>query len=274
LFWDETVSNKGANEVLSAAHTFFVRRRTGAWWADNTSSQLKNNFMMLYCNELVFEDGFAYFTRLDNKYSPPGHTFMENDRAFGLLSRTAKKQKVIASSKSWMRLAAKAKNPAPYDTAWMDRTKFRDWKKYLSAKYHRPHVWKNTAGETVPFLKVRWFNFGVAEEKEGGVLVAHPDEVWYRLSLDATEPWKKIALKRQPQAAFAGIISDPEYDLHTEPLPLPREKIADLAKFKAWIPREYHSLYPDPTDEEALEEEDSDAEVEEDEEIDLVGNQG
>lgn len=159
FFWDETVANKGANEVLSCAHSFFLRRRTGAtklsWWADNTSSQLKNNFQMLYCNELVIEEGFAYFTRLDNKYSPPGHTFMENDRAFGLLSRTAKKQKVIASSKSWMRLAAKAKNPGPYDTAWMDRTKFRDWKKYLSAKYHRPHVWKDTTGETVPFLKVR-----------------------------------------------------------------------------------------------------------------------
>jgi hypothetical protein len=80
LFWDETVSNKGANEVLSASNEFFVKRRTGAthlaWWADNTSSQLKNQFMMLFCNEAVHDDGLAYFHRLDNKYSPPGHTFM------------------------------------------------------------------------------------------------------------------------------------------------------------------------------------------------------
>jgi hypothetical protein len=158
LFWDETVSNKGANEVLSASNEFFVKRRTGAtqlaWWADNTSSQLKNQFMMLFCNEAVHDDGLAYFHRLDNKYSPPGHTFMENDRAFGTLSRAANKIKVIGSSKSWMRLAAKVKQPAPYHTAWLDRTKFRDWKKYLSAKVRAPSVWKNTAGEKVPFLKV------------------------------------------------------------------------------------------------------------------------
>jgi hypothetical protein len=250
LFWDETVSNKGANEVLSDSNEFFMKRRTGAtqlaWWADNTSSQLKNQFMMLFCNDAVHDDGLAYYHRLDNKYSPPGHTFMENDRAFGALSRASKKIKVIGSSKSWMRLAAKVKQPAPYHTAWLDRTKFRDWKKYLSAKYVRPSVWKNTAGEKVPFLKVRWFNYGVAEETEGGALVAHSDEVWYRLSLDAAEPWKKIALTRQPGAADAGLVSDAAYDLHDAALPLSPEKVADLAKFKAWVPHEFHALYPDP----------------------------
>ena len=163
-----------------------------------------------------------------------------------MLARAAKKHKVVASSKSWMRVAAKAKQPAPYHTAWLDRSKFRDWKAFLSAKYVRPSVWKNTDGDTVPFLKVRWFNYGVAEAAEGGALVAHPDEVWYRLSLDASEPWKKIALVRQPAAALAGLVSDAAYDLHAGPLQLPPEKVADLAKFKAWIPREYHALYPDP----------------------------
>jgi hypothetical protein len=32
-------------------------------------------------------------------------------------------------------------------------------------------------------LKVRWFNYGIGELD--GTLVNHPDEVWYRLSLDA-----------------------------------------------------------------------------------------
>jgi hypothetical protein len=145
-----------------------------------------------------------------------------------------------------MRLAGKVKQPAPYHTAWLDRTKFRDWKKYLSSKFVRPSVWKNTAGEKVPFLKVRWFNYGVAEETEGGALVAHPDEVWYRLSLDASEVWKKIAIVRQPDAALAGLVSDATYDLHDAPLSLAPEKVADLAKFKKWIPPEYHALYPDP----------------------------
>jgi hypothetical protein len=125
---------------------------------------------------------------------------------------------------------------------------------------------------------VRWFNFGVGEEQQAGgavKLVGHPDQVWYRLSLDAVEPWKKIDLVRQPGAAETGIISDPAFDLHTGALTLLPEKVADLAKFKAWLPREFHSLYPDPApappasdedeEEEEAEEEDEDEEEAEEE---------
>jgi hypothetical protein len=103
-------------------------------------------------------------------------------------------------------------------------------------------------------------------ELADGTLVKHPDEVWYRLSLDAKESWKKIALKR---SGGAGLISDAKYTLYPEALPLDPKKVTkietahgcrrgdvntclfslqvkDLAKFKAWIPKEFHSLYPDP----------------------------
>ena len=127
----------------------------------------------------------------------------------------------------------------------------------------------------------------MAEETEGGALVAHPDEVWYRLSLDASEVWKKIAIVRQPDAALAGaLVSDAAYDLHDAPLPLEPEKVAALAKFKAWIPAEFHSLYPDPVaagmeeeeeeeeeaelDEDSLTDEASDGENAEEEEVDLT----
>jgi hypothetical protein len=110
---------------------------------------------------------------------------------------------------------------------------------------------------------VRWFNHGCAKETEDGALVAHPDQVWYRLSLDPSEPWKKIALVRQPDAALAGLVSDAAYDLHNAPLPLAPEKIADLAKFKAWIPAEYHALYPDPVAA-GMEEEEGEGELDED----------
>ena len=138
-----------------------------------------------------------------------------------------------------MRLAAKAKAPK-YHTMFLDQPKFRDWKKYLSAKYNRPSVWKNTDGEPFKIMKVRWLNFGVGELPDG-TLVSHPDEVWYRMSLDTDEPWKKIQLERNQ--APVGVISDPAYDLHDGPLPLPPKKVKDLAKFKAWLPREvriYH----------------------------------
>jgi hypothetical protein len=75
-FWNESIAGKGSNEVLSAAHNFFIRRRTGSthlvWCADNTGAQIKNWSGVLYKNELVRTDGFAYYKRIDMKYSPPG----------------------------------------------------------------------------------------------------------------------------------------------------------------------------------------------------------
>jgi hypothetical protein len=52
------------------------------------------------------------------------------------------------------------------------------------------------------------------------------------MKLDTTEKWKIVQLVRSKSAPSAGVISDARYDLYSEPLPLPREKIADLAKFK------------------------------------------
>jgi hypothetical protein len=59
---------------------------------------------------------------------------LQNDRTFGGISRSGKQEKVIGSSKSWMELAGKSRRPH-HHTAWMDRTKFRDWTAFLSAKY-------------------------------------------------------------------------------------------------------------------------------------------
>ena len=113
----------------------------------------------------------------------------------------------------------------------MEQPTFRDWEAYLSAKYKRPSVWKNTQGTKVPMMKVRWFNYGVGERADG-TLESHPDQVWYRMSLDTEEAWKKIQLHRNQ--APVGVISDATYNLHNGPLPLPPKKIKDLAKFKAW----------------------------------------
>jgi hypothetical protein len=99
-------------------------------------------------------------------------------------------------------------------------------------------------------------------EGAGGRLENHPDEVWYRLSLDPAEAWKKIPLKRR--LASVGLITDPLYDLYDAALPMTPEKIKDLSKFRKWLPSEFHSLYPD-YDARAAEETASDENTEEDE---------
>jgi hypothetical protein len=200
-FWSEREAKNGSNEVLSAMHQHFVTRRTGSthaiWSADNTSAQAKNKNVILYCSELVRPHGFHFFDRLDQKFPEVGHSFMENDRAFGALSQKAKKKKVIASPKQWMKLARRCKRP-PFHAMWMEQDRFRNWDSYLGQLYRTPggkKQWINTAGDAVSITKVRWFNFGVGEDRHGK-LVRHANP-WYRYSLDPTEPWKQIKLVRR-----------------------------------------------------------------------------
>jgi hypothetical protein len=142
-----------------------------------------------------------------------------------------------------MKLAGKAKRPA-FHTMWMEQPLFRDWGSYLGQLYDTPpdnKQWKNTQGDAVRFSKVRWFNFGVGEDRHGK-LVRHANQ-WYRYALDPQEPWKQIKLVRHN---FVLDIDDAEFLLYPKQLTLDPKKVADLAKMKQWIPREFHSLYPDP----------------------------
>jgi hypothetical protein len=114
-------------------------------------------------------------------------------------------------------------------------------------------------------------------EGEEGKLESHPDEVWYRLSLDPLEAWKKISINRR--ATGVGLISNPAYGLYSAPLPMVPAKVKDLAKFRKWshkpqplinispamdhlnnplirLPLEFHSLYPDYDDAQAVESKD------------------
>jgi hypothetical protein len=53
-------------------------------------------------------------------------------------------------------------------------------------------------------------------------------------------------LDRGVRMRDTGLISDDQWTLYPEPLALAPKKVADLSKFKAWLPLEFHSLYPDP----------------------------
>jgi hypothetical protein len=118
---------------------------------------------------------------------------MENDRCFGGVSRKAKKTKLIGSSKAWMNLGLEqlsclrcimifllshqsetaqlryqldGPNKVPQlqvksmHVPQAGRIPPNPPRAFLSAKYKRPSQWKNTQGDKVPFLKIRWFNFG------------------------------------------------------------------------------------------------------------------
>lgn len=159
-FWSEKEAKKGSNEVISALHHHQLTRNTSAThliaWGDNTSSQLKNQFVMLYRAELAHPGGLALYERVDSKFGPPGHTFLDNDRAFGQLRQRANKVQTLGSTKAWLKLAQRARVTPRFNATLLPQALFRDWKSYLRMLYETPAKrWTTLAGETVRFLKIR-----------------------------------------------------------------------------------------------------------------------
>ena len=159
-FWSEKEAKKGSNEVISALHHHQLTRNTSAThliaWGDNTSSQLKNQFVMLYRAELAHPGGLALYERVDSKFGPPGHTFLDNDRAFGQLRQRANKVQTLGSTKAWLKLAQRAHVTPRFNATLLPQALFRDWKSYLRMLYETPAKrWTTLAGETVRFLKIR-----------------------------------------------------------------------------------------------------------------------
>lgn len=188
------MAKKGSAEVISSLYQHLITRGTsathGIFWGDNTSSQLKNMFVMLFHDQLVRQDGggLGLFDRVDAKvhtpplrtharwqstrallsptdtppcspeqFGPPGHTFLVNDRAFGQLSQRAKKRQTISSTRQWIKLAKRARVQPRYHCVEMKQEFFRDWKTHLKAKYQTPAKhWKSATGEKIRFTKIRW----------------------------------------------------------------------------------------------------------------------
>ena len=70
----------------------------------------------------------------------------------------------------------------------MTRQAFHDYKTFSSQNFKQ--LKKTTSKETVRFRAIQWFSY--AESFEKGEIKSHYDEVWFRYSLDVSEPWKKV----------------------------------------------------------------------------------
>ena len=258
-FWHEKQGRKTSNDILSAVHACLVDRATGRtnlhWWADNTKAQIKCWQTVKYCLELTRRDSLYVFDRIDALFPPVGHTFLENDRGFSTVSRAAKKISTIASSEDYMAIAKKASKTNPIRVEELTQPKHRDFEAWLRQFYaQRRNGFSNSDGEKVLLDEIRWIKY------ENG-------RAFYRHSFEETEAWKRIAINRRSEIEDPKPLSDPRFDLYSEPLEIDFDKAKDLHKMaNKYLAAKYHHLYPPPPEDKEEEEEEEEEKEEEEEE--------
>ena len=78
---------------------------------------------------------------------------------------------------------------------------FRNYKTFSSQNFKQ--LKKTTSKKTVRFRAIQWFSYGESFE---GEIKSHCDEVWFRYSLDVSEPSKKVKVVKgtsgEPQKQY------------------------------------------------------------------------
>jgi len=95
FMYDESSVKKGQNEVISFLHYYFrnildKNIKTLYLFADNCSSQNKNNALLQYIYSIVQTNTFGFKTVVQ-RYPEPGHSFLPCDRCFGLIEQKKRK---------------------------------------------------------------------------------------------------------------------------------------------------------------------------------------
>ncbi|KAK3286499.1 hypothetical protein CYMTET_5948 [Cymbomonas tetramitiformis] len=273
-FWNEKIAEKGANNCVSVEHYQHLHYPSGAVhlvkWFDGTAGQCNNGTMHRYNTEITDPDipEMFMYERMDVKVPPTGHTYLINDTWFGAIQRAAKTWSVISDLDDWVEIAAGSSRLSPPICVVPEQGIHRDWNAYLSQRYVKT-TRKDKHGDKVNISEFHWFNYGIGEvvgqKKADGtpVLASHPGEIWMRRTLEESEPWTIVDLRKEAPSNHAlwgtGIrtrdlpvipnllpITDPSFQLYNAPLLITKAKVKDLHQLSKYFPNlEKRAQYPE-----------------------------
>lgn len=233
FMWHEAMAKRGASEIASCLMTFFQRFRTGARslvsYSDGCGGQNKNLTIIGLFSELHFA---GVYEVIDHLYLERGHTYLDNDRDFGIIEKRRASAEVYVP-RDWYEVVKEAGVAKPFQVVQMEQEDFLDYKASISNRYALKN--KDLAGQKVLLRDVHWLNFGWGPEKtpEGSIkMVHHPNEVWIRKTFSASEPWMKVQYVRRKNPMDNVMTTTPS-QLYDGPLPLKPAKVADLKKTAA-----------------------------------------
>lgn len=259
--WGQDMGKQGQNETASVLLEHLNTTRLKAeWiiiWADSSSRQNKHYLMLFLFNELV---RVGSYRRMDYKFPQVGHTFLPNDRWFGVIERCRNKQKIFVPN-GWKKVVEGAisnceKTGKKIVAKWLhDQSVFKHYSKYFSTYFSTTS--SRTIKGVTPMKKVNlsnmfWMNFGWGEEwseqEQKFKRVSHIGEVWFKDNYDVKKPWIKcvIARKRNVRAGTVPPISIVQPKFNAK-IALSAEKVDDLRKLKKFVPERYHWFYPSGT---------------------------
>lgn len=181
--WNETTASRGAQEMGSCIRKHLISHAGGAKhiiaFSDACGGQNRNFKQCLLWLKLLADNQLNLET-IDHKFMVSGHSFLPNDRDFGMVEQYAK-NRVKFVPEDWYSIIKKCKAKKPFDVNVMDRTDFFSTSLLEKSVTRRK---TNTNNEQISWLKIQWLHF----DKK------HPYKIFYKETLNEDIKFKEINL--------------------------------------------------------------------------------
>lgn len=159
------------------------------------------------------------YQSIDHIYLERGHTYLENDRDFGITEKRKQSAEVYILSQ-WYQAVRKASLKKPFQVVEMHQEDFLDFKGCCGTEICSAE--QRSQQQPLPFQRKTQRNFGWGAEMDRDgrkIMVHHPYEVWMRRSFSSEEPWIKVCLLER-ESIENNVISSPPAQLYQSQIPL------------------------------------------------------
>jgi len=156
MMWTEDEGRRGAVEVCSSILEFLSKIETCKYskvmtFSDSCGGQNKNKAiiaMFMYACKLHGIESW------EHQYLESGHSYLPNDRDFGIISRKSKYASTVYNLFQWIDVVTSAQKKTPFKVTKM-AGKFRDIEKLPADR--KFNNLETNAPQKFNFLKMKWF---------------------------------------------------------------------------------------------------------------------
>ena len=224
MLWSENEAGKGTNEVCSSIYKFLRDSNLSSinevhTFSDTCGGQNRNKAMLSF---IMFACTKFRISVWVHRYMESGHSYLPNDRDFGLIEKKKGKQNIY-SLDDWIKIVESANSKNPFRTAKM-APEFRDVGSLVSQRHFKQF---DEAGSRFNFMKLSWFSI---KQDSDTIEYGNNDDV------EGQRRKYKCPLKRNeelpaelPSLPCCRKISKAKYD--------------DLCSLLQYIPEQYHNFF-------------------------------
>jgi hypothetical protein len=199
--WSESEAKRGSSEVCSCLEHYLdtheSRTRHLVLFTDGCGGQNKNKIMFAYLLRLI---KLKKFDRIDHFFLTRGHTFLPNDRDFGVIEKF-KRGEMAYVPKDYAGIIGRARTSNPFETVNIETQDICDYMAFSRGNLKTTMLKDVNSNTNAKIRSIMWYSYGKSEVRnveEGTLsLVDHQDEIWGRYTLNELENWMRFQpLKR------------------------------------------------------------------------------